>query len=165
MRTALGTVFCLFALSPLWAQTQTVSQTPQAPGPGSFVEVESGKLYYEECGSGLQTVVLLHDGGAHSAVWDDVWPAFCKQFHTIRYDRRGYGRSPEATTWYYEVEDLATLLRHLKVARAAVVGSSHGGSVSMDFSLQYPQMVQQLVLVGAVVSGLPYSDHFLNRGI
>jgi 3-oxoadipate enol-lactonase len=78
---------------------------------------------------------------------------------------RGYGRSPEATTWYYEVEDLATLLRRLKVARAAVVGSSHGGSVSMDFSLQYPQMVQQLVLVGAVVSGLPYSDHFLNRGI
>jgi hypothetical protein len=26
-------------------------------------------------------------------------------------------------------------------------------------------MVQQLVLVGAVVSGMPYSDHFLNRGM
>jgi pimeloyl-ACP methyl ester carboxylesterase len=25
-------------------------------------------------------------------------------------------------------------------------------------------MVQQLVLVGAVVSGMPYSEHFLNRG-
>jgi 3-oxoadipate enol-lactonase len=158
-------VLFLLSLSTLQAQTQTITKVPENPAPGSFVDVESGKLYYEECGSGPRTVVLLHDGGAHSAVWDDVWPAFCKQFHTIRYDRRGYGRSPEATTWYYEVEDLAVLLRHLKVARAAVVGSSHGGSVSIDFTLQYPQMVQQLVLVGAVVSGLPYSDHFLNRGM
>jgi pimeloyl-ACP methyl ester carboxylesterase len=165
MRTVLAVILLLFSVSPSRAQSQPVANVPQAPGPGSFVEAENGKLYYEECGSGAQTVVLLHDGGAHSAVWDDVWPAFCKQFHTIRYDRRGYGRSPEATTGYYEVEDLAVLLRHLKVGRAAVVGSSHGGSVSIDFTLQYPQMVQQLVLIGAVVSGLPYSDHFLNRGM
>jgi len=165
MRAMLAVVLCFFSFSPSRAQTQPAANVPQAPGPGSFVEVENGRLYYEECGSGPQTVVLLHDGGAHSAVWDDVWPAFCKHFHTIRYDRRGYGRSPEATTWYFEVEDLAVLLRHLKVAHAAVVGSSHGGSVSIDFTLQYPQMVQQLVLVGAVVSGLPYSDHFLNRGM
>jgi len=165
MRTVLAMVLCLFSLSGLQAQMQPAPKTPQTSGPGSFVEVEGGTLYYEECGSGPQTVVLLHDGGAHSAIWDDVWPAFCKQFHTIRYDRRGYGRSPEATAGYYEVEDLAVLLRHLKVARAAVVGSSHGGSVSIDFTLQYPQMVQQLALIGAVVSGLPYSDHFLNRGM
>jgi pimeloyl-ACP methyl ester carboxylesterase len=31
--------------------------------------------------------------------------------------------------------------------------------------LRYPNVVEQLVLVGAVVSGLPYSDHFLNRGM
>jgi 3-oxoadipate enol-lactonase len=141
MRAAFGMVLSLFLLLTLQGQTPPALKTTQAPGPGSFVEVENGKLYYEECGSGPQTVVLLHDGGAHSAIWDDVWPAFCKQFHTIRYDRRGYGKSPEATTWYYEIEDLATLLRHLKVARTVVVGSSHGGSMSIDFTLQYPQMV------------------------
>ena len=31
--------------------------------------------------------------------------------------------------------------------------------------MQYLALVRQLVLVGAVVSGLPYTDHFLNRGI
>jgi hypothetical protein len=30
---------------------------------------------------------------------------------------------------------------------------------------QYPALVRQLVLVGAVVSGLPYTDHFLTRSI
>lgn len=133
--------------------------------PGAFVDVEGSKLYYEECGTGPEAVVLIHDGIAHAAVWDDVWPDFCKHFHTIRYDRRGYGRTPASTTWYTETEDLAALLRQRKVSRAVLVGSSHGGELSIDFTLQYPGVVQQLVLVGAVVSGFPYSDHFLNRGL
>ena len=137
---------------------------PSATGSG-FVDVENGKIYYEECGNAPATVVLIHDGIAHSAVWDEVWPAFCAKFHTIRYDRRGYGKSPAATTWYYETDDLTTLLNRLKVTRAVIVGSSHGGELSIDFTLAHPEMVQQLVLVGAVVGGFPYSDHFFNRGI
>lgn len=161
-RLALATLGLLLALSRgggAWAQKGGSS----AAGPGSFVDVQIGKLYYEECGTGAQVVVLIHDGVVNSAVWDDVWPEFCKRFHTIRYDRRGYGRSPEATTWYSEIEDLATLLHHLKVSRAALVGSSHGGELSIDFTLAHPEIVQQLVLVGAVVSGMPYSKHFLDR--
>jgi pimeloyl-ACP methyl ester carboxylesterase len=146
------------------AAAQSVS-APPTPGPGSFVDVEGSKLYYEECGTGPEAVVLIHDGIAHSAVWDDVWPDFCKHFHTIRYDRRGYGRTPASTTWYTETEDLAALLRQRKVSHAVLVGSSHGGELSIDFTLQYPGIVQQLVLVGAVVNGFPYSDHFLNRGM
>src|ERR1700680_1858022 len=147
---------------------QAVAQSSGAapnPSAGSFVEVEGSKLYFEECGTGSQAVVLIHDGIAHSAVWDDVWPEFCKRFHTIRYDRRGYGRTPASVTWYTEVEDLAALLRQRKVSRAVLVGSSHGGELSIDFALRYPKVVEQLVLVGAMVSGMPYSDHFLNRGM
>jgi pimeloyl-ACP methyl ester carboxylesterase len=135
-----------------------------ATPPGSFAQIDGTKLYYEECGTGSQTVVLIHDGVVNSAVWDEVWPEFCKHFHTIRYDRRGYGRSPAAATWYSETDDLAALLRHLKISRAALVGSSHGGELSIDFTLAHPEIVQQLVLVGAVVSGMPYSRHFLDRG-
>jgi 3-oxoadipate enol-lactonase len=45
-----------------------------------------------------------------------------------------------------------------------LVGSSHGGEISIEFTLEHPNLVEQLVLVGAVVHGYPYSDHFLNRG-
>jgi 3-oxoadipate enol-lactonase len=148
-------------MGPCQAQVPAATQTSQ----GAFVDVERSKLFYEECGTGADAVVLLHDGIAHSAVWDDVWPAFCKQYHAIRYDRRGYGRSPAATTWYSETEDLARLLRARKIKRAILVGSSHGGELSIDFMLQYPNVVKELVLVGAVVSGFPYTDHFLNRGM
>ena len=46
--------------------------------PGHFVEVEKGKIYYEECGTGPDAVVLIHDGIAHSAVWDASGPHFVK---------------------------------------------------------------------------------------
>jgi pimeloyl-ACP methyl ester carboxylesterase len=111
-----------------------------------------------------EAVVLVHDGVLHSAAWDEVWPEFCKHFRTIRYDRRGYGRSPAATEGYFATDDLAALLRHLKLSHAAIVGSSHGGEISINFALDHPEMVQQLVLVGAVVGGMPYSKHFLDRG-
>ena len=131
---------------------------------GSFLQVDGARLYYEECGSAPQVVVLLHDGVLDSSAWNDVWPEFCKHFHTIRYDRRGYGRSPAATQGFYATEDLAAILRHLKLKRVAIVGSSHGGEISINFTLEHPEMVEQLVLVGAVVGGMPYTKHFLERG-
>jgi 3-oxoadipate enol-lactonase len=134
------------------------------PSSRKFVNVEGGSIYYEECGTGDEAVVLVHDGVLHSAVWDDVWPTFCRNFHTIRYDRRGYGRSPAATNWYWETDDILALLQHLKVHRTMLVGSSHGGEISIEFTLEHPNLVRELVLVGAVVHGYPYSDHFLNRG-
>ena len=117
--------------------------------PGHFLEVENGKIYNEECGSGANAVVLIHDGIAHSVVWEGVWPAFCKEFHTIRYDRRGYGKSPITTSWYYETDDLCTLLRQLKVSHAFLVGSSHGGELTIDFTITHPRLVDGMALVGA----------------
>ena len=141
-----------------------VARAQTAPQAGSFLELDGAKLYYEECGSAPQSVVLVHDGVLDSSVWDNVWPAFCQHFHTIRYDRRGYGRSAAATHGFYATEDLAALLRHLQLKRVAIVGSSHGGEISINFTLDHPEMVERLVLVGAVVGGMPYTKHFLERG-
>src|ERR1700688_761239 len=94
-----------------FATAGTSAQTPNAAAPrGAFVDVDGGRIHFEECGTGTDAVVLLHDGVVNSAVWDDVWPSFCKQFHTIRYDRRGYGRSLATKKPYYEADDVATLL-------------------------------------------------------
>jgi 3-oxoadipate enol-lactonase len=117
----------------LW-RVPVAAQSAGAPH-GSLLDVDGGKLYYEECGAGPRAIVLVHDGVLHSAAWDDVWPDFCKHFHAIRYDRLGYGRSPAATTGHYAADDIAAILRHLNVKRVAVVGSSHGGEISINFIL------------------------------
>ncbi len=132
-----------------------------AKASGAFVDVDGSRLYYEECGSGPKAVVLLHDGVVDSAVWDDVWPSFCRQFHTIRYDRRGYGRTPATTKPYFEADDVAALLGDRKVSQAALVAGSHGGNVALTFALRYSAQVSNLVLVGPAAEGFPYSEHFV----
>jgi 3-oxoadipate enol-lactonase len=161
VRVTLLILLCAF-FSPL---IRAQSQPPTPKAPGNFLDVYGSKIYYEECGSGAQAVVLIHDGIADSLVWDGVWPTFCKQFHTIRYDRRGYGRSPATTEIYTESDDLFALLRHLQIKRAMLVGSSHGGALAINFTLDHPNLVEELVLVGAVVDGYGFSDHFLLRGV
>jgi 3-oxoadipate enol-lactonase len=135
----------------------------QPAGAGTFVEVPGGKLWTQTCGTGPQAMVLLHDGMLHSIGWDDVWPALCKSFHVVRYDRRGYGRSPEAKAAYSEVEDVAAVMRAAGMDHAVIVGASHGGGIAIDFTLAHPEQVDRLVAVGPEVSGLPRSQHFLDR--
>jgi 3-oxoadipate enol-lactonase len=139
-------------------RAQTANATAST---GAFVEVDGQRLYYEECGTGEKAVVLLHHGVVNSAVWDDVWPTFCKQFHAIRYDRRGYGRSPATTKPYYEADDVAALLLDRKVSQSALVASSHGGNIVLSFALRYPAHVSGLVLIGPETEGFPYSEHFV----
>jgi pimeloyl-ACP methyl ester carboxylesterase len=158
MKTYASTLLFILILRVGLLSAQTAS--PTIP-PASFVEVDGSRLYYEDCGTGPKTLVLLHDGVVNSAIWDDVWPTFCKQFHVIRYDRRGYGRSPATKKPYFEADDVAALLSDRKVSQAALVASSHGGNIALSFALRYPAQVSELVLIGPEAEGFPYSEHLV----
>lgn len=133
------------------------------PAPGAFVDVPGGKLWYETCGSGTKAMVLLHDGVLHSVAWDDVWPQLCKTFRVVRYDRRGYGRSPEAKAPYSPVDDLEAVMRAAGMHRATIVGASAGGGIAIDFTLAHPDQVERLAVIGPEVSGVKYSGYFFMR--
>ena len=132
---------------------------------GAFANVPGGKLWYETCGSGRQAMVLIHDGTLHSVGWDDVWPALCQSFHVVRYDRRGYGRSPEAKSAYSPVDDLQEVMRAAGIEHGVIVGASNGGGLAVDFTLAHPDEVDRLVLVGPEASGLSHSRHFIDREV
>jgi 3-oxoadipate enol-lactonase len=127
------------------------------------VEVAGSKLYYEECGSGPAAVILLHDVWLHSVTWDEEWRPLCTKYHTVRYDRRGYGRSEASKAAYSPVEDLLAVMKDRKIDRAVLVGSSTGAGISIDFALAHPEMLQGLFLIGPIVDGLPTSTEYQVR--
>jgi len=129
---------------------------------GGECDISGSKIYYEESGSG-SAIVLLHDGLLDSASWDEVWRPLARKYHVIRYDRRGYGRSDPATSPFSPAEDLAKLLRHLKVEHALIAGSSSGGALAIDFAIKHPKMVDGLFLIGPVLHGMEYSAEFQTR--
>ncbi len=116
------------------------------------------ELWADDTGGPGRPVVLLHPGIADSTIWDGVLPALAAQYRVIRYDVRGYGRSPEATTEYVLLDDLLAVLDHFGVRRAALVGCSMGGGTSVDLALADPGRVAAMVLVCPGFSGYPWPD-------
>ena len=140
----------------------TIAAAEPATG---FVDAPgSGRLGYEVKGKGTP-LVFLHDGLVSSAGWDRPFDVLAKSFQAIRYDRRGFGRSAPPKGPYSDVDDLHAVLETLKAGRAVLVGCSNGSKLAVDYTLAHPDRVEALVLVGPVVSGLPYSEHFLRRGL
>jgi 3-oxoadipate enol-lactonase len=129
-----------------------------------YINVTDGKLYYEMNGHGEETIVFIHDGLVHAAVWENQFLTFSKNFRVVRYDRRGYGRSPQPKKAYSNIEDLYQVFTFLKIDKAILIGMSAGGGLAIDFTLKHPEKVSYLIVVGAVVSGFSYSDHMLTRG-
>ena len=128
-----------------------------------YINVEGGKLFYEIAGEG-EYIILLHDGILHHEIWDEQFPVLAGKYRVVRYDRRGYGKSFNPQAPFSNIDDLNQLFIQLKIDKAILFGMSAGGGIAIDFTLKYPDKVNALVLVGAVVSGYGFSNHFLTRG-
>ncbi|MGZ6015449.1 MAG: alpha/beta fold hydrolase [Phenylobacterium sp.] len=127
------------------------------------VEVEGGQLWYETCGHGEQAIVLIHDGVVNSASFDDMWPILCRDFRVLRYDRRGYGRSPAAKASYSPQDDLAAVMRAASIDHASLVGFSFGGGLAVGYAIDHPGQVDRLVIAGASLNGFQPSPAFGKR--
>lgn len=118
----------------------------------SYLTIGDCQVYYEITGAG-HPLVMLHGHLLHSGQWDDQVTAFAPFYQTIRYDARGFGQSSLPPEPYAHHEDLYTLLRHLGIDHAYLMGCSGGGATLIDFALTYPAMVDALILVGTSIGG------------
>jgi pimeloyl-ACP methyl ester carboxylesterase len=66
---------------------------------------------------------------------------------------RGFGMTAMVGGPFSHHEDLRGLLDSLDIERAHLIGCSMGGGTVLDFALEYPQRVGNLVLVGSAVGG------------
>jgi 3-oxoadipate enol-lactonase len=87
-------------------------------------------------------------------MWEPQWQTFPRRHRTLRYDMRGFGRSPIEGPPLSLAGDLVALLDGLELGPASLVGVSVGGRVALEVAVARPDLAAKLVLVGA---GLP--DH------
>lgn len=139
------------------------TKTPELRTQSGFISVPNGRLYYEEAGQGA-CIVFLHDGLFHSEIYDSQFIAFADRYRVIRYDRRGYGRSDNVNQPHSRIADLKAVCDTLGIDSALIIGCSSGSRLAIDFTLKYPSLVTGLVLIGPVVSGMPYTNHMYTRG-
>jgi 3-oxoadipate enol-lactonase len=116
------------------------------------MRVNGVEVYYEEQGSGSETIVFAHGLGMSSRMFDNQVAALRGRYRCIAFDFRGQGQS-ETTRTGYEMEtateDSAALIGALNCAPCHFVGLSMGGVVGMLLAVHHPEFIKSLTLIGA----------------
>ena len=124
---------------------------------GELIPAGPDQLWLDDSGGSGVPLVLLHPGITDSAIWDRTLPLF-GEHRVVRYDRRGFGGSPRATEPFNAMADLLTVLDHLGVEQAHLVGNSMGGETSLALAVTHPARVASMTLLCPGVGGYPWPD-------
>jgi 4,5:9,10-diseco-3-hydroxy-5,9,17-trioxoandrosta-1(10),2-diene-4-oate hydrolase len=124
---------------------------------GKYVDVGGDiSMHYHEAGSGDRGVILFaHGSGPGASGWSNFkgnYPFLAEHgYRTIVPDTMGYGYSTKPEDGAFSLDDVAAqykaLLDALNVDRAIVVGNSQGGAIAMTMAINYPKLVDKLVLM------------------
>ena len=121
-------------------------------------------LEYEICGDG-EAVLLIH--GSHVAgsflpLMKDS--TLAEHYRLIRYHRRGFAGSgpvPASFSIDEQARDARSLLTHLGVERAHLIGHSYGGAIALQLALDAPSLVHSLVLLEPAIITVPSAKTLL----
>jgi pimeloyl-ACP methyl ester carboxylesterase len=123
-----------------------------------MVPVEGGQVWADDSGGDLPPLVLLHPGVGDSRIWNDVLPELTSDFRVVRFDARGFGKSPAPAVEFTLLDDVVAVLDHFGIRQAPMVGCSQGGDSALALAVTRPQRVSALVLLCPGVSGYPWPD-------
>lgn len=116
---------------------------------GHYADVNGIKLYYEIHGAG-KPLVLLHGGLGAIEMFGPNLPALSKGHQVIAVDLQGHGRTADIDrpiSVELMADDIAALVKHLKLERADIMGYSLGGGVALLTAIRHPEVVNKLVVV------------------
>lgn len=156
---ALGIFLILVAAcSPQSAKTNNASEdraqaerneTVQPAKTGYAEAAESLRVYYEIYGDGDPIVVMAGGFGDTSSMMQTIGP-LSRTRQVIGIDLEGHGHTALRNTpmsHQRNGDDVAAVLRHLKIPKADIAGYSHGGDAAIRMAIQHPEMVRNLIVI------------------
>src|SRR2546428_8647857 len=121
----------------------------ETKGLGHYADVNGIKLYYEIHGKG-RPLVLLHGGLGAIEMFGPNLTALAANHQVIAVDLQGHGRTADIDrplSVEYMADDIAALIKYLKLDGADIMGYSLGGGVALQTAIRHPEVVRKLVVV------------------
>ncbi len=106
-------------------------------------------LYYELNGEDGDPLVLIHGSWGDHANWQAVVPGLSKNFRVLAYDRRGHSKSEKVGaqgSFDEDAVDASSLLAHLGLSPAHVVGNSGGAIIALKLAGTQPSIFRSLIV-------------------
>jgi pimeloyl-ACP methyl ester carboxylesterase len=120
------------------------------------VPVFGGEIWAEDTGGNGTPLVLIHPDWGNADIWSPLIGRLSDRFRVIRYDDRGFGRSPVPAVSFSRMGDLRAVLDHTGVKNAVIAGHSGGGGTALSLALSDPERVASLVLVAPGLPDYPW---------
>jgi pimeloyl-ACP methyl ester carboxylesterase len=119
-----------------------------------YAPVNGLQMYYEIHGEGGMPLVLIHGGGSTiETTFAVTLPLFAAHRQVIAVELQAHGRTADRNapeSFEQDADDVAGLLKFLKIDRANFFGFSNGGTTTMQIAIRHPEMVNKIVnLAGA----------------
>src|SRR5262245_62108137 len=128
------------------------SMNAQQNNKGQYAAVNGLTMYYEIHGRG-SPLVLLHGGGSTiDSTFGRVLLEFAKSHKVIAIELQAHGHTLDIDrplSFEQDADDVAALLRRLKMEKADIMGFSNGGTTALQIGIRHPELVNKLVLLSA----------------
>ncbi|WP_042279357.1 alpha/beta fold hydrolase [Candidatus Protochlamydia sp. R18] len=113
------------------------------------------QVHYTEHGSGSKHLLLIHGFRAHSFTWRYlIEPLTQAGYHVWTIDLIGYGLSDKPLNAAYDadffIDQLKSFMDAKQISSAHLIGSSMGGGLALNLTLDYPEKVSSLTLINAL---------------
>lgn len=112
------------------------------------------ELYYEVYGNPEgSTILIVNNFFIISPLWKNFTKELAKTHRIVTYDHRNQGASSiiEGQIKFEElVDDILSVLDHLKIDKAVLIGTSTSTLICRDFAVKYPKRTEMLVMVGPI---------------
>lgn len=123
------------------------------------IPIDGAEIYYEESGSGPETVVFSHGLLFDGRMFDAQVRHFRDRYRCIVYDHRGQGRSSVPAGGVIDMDrvylDAVQLIEALGAAPCHFVGLSMGGFVGLRIAARKPKLLRSLTLLGTSADAEP----------
>jgi pimeloyl-ACP methyl ester carboxylesterase len=126
-----------------------------------YAPVNGLKMYYEIHGSGTIPLVLIHGGGSTlETSFGNILPLLSGYSKVIAVELQAHGRTSDrdaSESFEQDADDVAALLKYLKVTKANILGFSNGASTTMQIAIRHPDIVNKII----VITGAYKRDGFI----
>lgn len=137
-------------VSLLAVAVYAVTPAPPANWSEGYVRANGIRIHYWRTGgSGKTPLVMAHGSSDDALCWTNLAKELTDRYDVIMFDARGHGLSDPPKPGDpadAQVEDLAGVIRELKLVKPVVMGHSMGSSSSAWFAAKYPDVPRAVVL-------------------